>query len=75
MLSHKNTPHINGSMSSLCIITADTAMIPPMVRLPVSPMKTCAGYELYHKNPIKAPMKAHKNTTISSLPGINMILR
>ena len=28
---------------------ASAAIIPPSVRLPVSPMNTCAGYALYHK--------------------------
>ena len=41
-------------------------MIPPMVRLPVSPIKICAGYELYHKNPIKATLKENNKTNKAS---------
>ena len=32
-----------GSISSLCMMIAVTAMIPPIVSDPVSPMNTCAG--------------------------------
>ena len=39
----KNMPHKMGNISSLCMMIADTAMMPPMVSEPVSPMKTCAG--------------------------------
>ena len=35
-----------GINNSLRMAMAKTAMIPPMVRLPVSPMNTCAGKEL-----------------------------
>ena len=54
---------------------AVTAMMPPMVSEPVSPINTCAGYALYHRKPISAPMKAHMNTTSSSDPGMYMMLR
>ena len=64
-----------GINSSLCIIIANTAMIPPKVRLPVSPMKTWAGYALYHRNPIVAPMNALAKTTNSSVPGIYMMFK
>ena len=50
-------------------------MIPPKVRLPVSPMKTWAGYALYHRNPIVAPMNALAKTTNSSVPGIYMMFK
>jgi len=33
-----------------------------MVRLPVSPIKTLAGKELCHKNPMQAPMKQEEKT-------------
>ena len=42
-LSTKKIPHRIGSSSSLRISSANTAMIPPMARLPVSPINTCAG--------------------------------
>ena len=40
-------------------------MIPPIVKLPVSPMNTCAGKALYQRKPIRAPMKAHMKITSS----------
>ncbi|MNR51257.1 hypothetical protein D3C85_1709060 [compost metagenome] len=54
---------------------ANTAIIPPMVKLPVSPIKTEAGKELYHRNPIKAPVKAEIKTVISPELGMYIILR
>ena len=50
-------------------------MMPPIARLPVSPMKTCAGYELYHRNPSNAPTNTDMNTATSPVPGIYMIFR
>ena len=41
--STKKTPQRMGTSSSLRMMMAKTAMMPPRVRLPVSPMKTCAG--------------------------------
>ena len=38
-----------GIKSSFRTAKANTAMIPPSVKLPVSPIKTWAGYALYHK--------------------------
>lgn len=35
------------------MMMANTAISPPIVRLPVSPMNTCAGKALYHKKPTK----------------------
>ena len=54
---------------------ANTAIIPPSVRLPVSPMNTCAGKELYQRKPMVAPMNAAANTTNSALLGMYMMLR
>ena len=54
---------------------AKAAMIPPRASDPVSPIKTCAGYELYHRKATHAPTNAALNTTSSSDPGIYMILR
>ena len=41
-----NTPitnHSSGKSNSLRIMIANAAMIPPIARLPVSPINTCAG--------------------------------
>ena len=57
--------HNTGNNISFLTEIANTAMIPPMVKLPVSPINTDAGYELYHKNPTKAPANAETNTVIS----------
>ena len=46
-----------------------------VVKLPVSPMNTCAGNALYQRKPMSAPINAHINITSSSLPGIYIILR
>ena len=54
---------------------AKTAMIPPMARLPVSPIKTWAGNELYHKNPIVAPTKALTKIVSSPVSGIYIMFR
>ena len=54
---------------------AKTAMIPPNAKLPVSPMNTCAGYELNHKKPIVAPINAAAKTNNSPEPGMYIILR
>ena len=54
----KNIPHKIGISSSLRISMATTAIIPPSDREPVSPINTCAGYELYHIKPTQAPTKA-----------------
>ena len=50
-------------------------MMPPIDREPVSPMKICAGKELYHRKPTSAPAKAAAKTTSSPLSGIYMMLR
>lgn len=68
ILSIRKTKHIMGISSSLCIMMAVTAMMPPMARLPVSPMKIWAGYALYHRNPINAPTKARRNIPVPRSP-------
>ena len=50
-------------------------MIPPIVKLPVSPIKTCAGYVLYHKKPINAPANAATNIVTSPTLGIYIIFK
>ena len=61
--------------NSLRMRMANTAISPPSVRLPVSPINTCAGNELYQRKPMVAPMNAAANTTSSALFGIYMMLR
>ena len=56
--SAKKIPHNRGISHSFRTAIAITAMMPPIVKLPVSPIKTCAGNVLYHKNPTSAPTKA-----------------
>ena len=51
------------------------AMMPPIVRLPVSPMNIWAGKELYHRKPTSAPIKAEINTVISPICGMYMMFR
>ena len=41
--STRNTPQRIGISNSLWMMMANTAIIPPIVRLPVSPINTCAG--------------------------------
>ena len=74
-VSTRKTPQRIGRSSSLRITIAKMAMMPPSVRLPVSPMKICAGNELNHRKPAVAPMKAAAKTTSSSAPGMNMTLK
>ena len=73
--STRKTPHNSGNSNSLRMQSAKTAIIPPMVNEPVSPIKICAGNELYHKKPISAPTKAVAKIRSSPLWGIYMMLR
>ena len=50
-------------------------MMPPMESEPVSPMKICAGKELYQRKPMSAPRKAAAKTVSSPAPGMYMMLR
>ena len=52
-----------------------TPMIPPMARLPVSPMNTWAGYELYQRKPQRAPTNTAMKMATSPVPGMNMMFR
>ena len=49
--------------------TAETPSIPPNANEPVSPIKTCAGDALYHKNPRHAPIMAERKIATSPDPG------
>ena len=73
--STRNIPHSIGIKSSFLIIIANTAIMPPSARLPVSPMKTWAGNELYQRNPIVAQINALAKITSYSEPGIYIIFR
>ena len=73
--STKKIPHNNGINISLRTAIANTAMIPPIVKLPVSPINTEAGNELYQRNPINAPTNAAINTVISPEFGIYMMFK
>ena len=73
--SIKKIPHSNGIKNSLRNDNATTAMIPPIHKLPVSPMKTRAGYELNQRKPIHAPTKAEAKITISPECGMYIIFR
>ena len=42
---------------------------PPSASEPTSPMKTSAGWELYHRKPRHAPTRAPQNTVTSPTPG------
>ena len=75
IFSIKKTPQRIGISNSFRIEIANTAIIPPRAKLPVSPINTWAGKELYHKNPTQAPTKAAIKITNSLEPGIYIILR
>ena len=62
-------------INSFLTITAITDINAPIVKLPVSPMNTSAGYTLNHKNPISAPKNAEMNITTSPTFGIYIIFR
>ena len=47
-----------GINNSFLTIMANDAIIPPNARLPVSPIKTWAGYALYQRKPTQAPTNA-----------------
>ena len=64
-----------GINNSFLTIIASAAIIPPNARLPVSPIKTCAGKALYQRNPIHAPTNAAIKIDSSPRFGMYMILR
>ena len=66
-------PQKIGNSNSFLTSIATTPIIAPKDRLPVSPIKTCAGKELYHKNPTQEPINADMNTTNSPMLGIYII--
>ena len=64
-----------GISSSFLIKIEKTAMILPNAKLPVSPMKTCAGKELYHKKPMQAAKKQDAKITNSEVFGMYKIFK
>ena len=52
-----------------------TAINPPTVRLPVSPIKIEAGYVLYQRNPTKEPKREAIKIVISPTLGIYIIFK
>ena len=61
-VSITKTPAIIAKTSSCLRIMAIIPRIAPSVSEPISPINNCAGYVLYHKNPIPDPIKAPQNT-------------
>mgnify|MGYP003303619689 CR=1 FL=1 len=68
--SRRNTPHKIGINSSFLISIEITAIKPPTVKLPVSPINTWAGYDLYQMNPIHAPTNEKEKITSLSFQGV-----
>src|SRR3954471_12842499 len=54
---------------------AITPISPPSASEPVSPMKTSAGCELYHKKAMQPPISAPQITVSSPVPGTWLISR
>ena len=73
--SRRNTPHKIGINSSFLISIEITAIKPPTVKLPVSPIKTDAGYVLYQRKPTNDPSKAAMKIVISPTLGIYIIFK
>src|SRR3954449_10557395 len=69
MSSMMNTPPMMGSDSSVLVASATKPIAPPSASAPTSPMNTCAGCVLNHKNPMPAPPIAPQNTASSPAPG------
>ncbi len=73
--SIKKIPHKTGINISFRITIANVAITPPNIKLPVSPIKTWAGYALYQRNPIHAPTNAAQKTASSPEFGMNITFR
>ena len=73
--SKRNTPHRIGINYSFLISIEITAIRPPTVKLPVSPIKTDAGYVLYQRKPTNEPIKAAMKIVISPTLGIYIIFK
>ena len=64
-------PPIISKRNSCFIKMATNPKVAPIGIDPVSPIKICAGFELYHKKPRRLPIKAEIKTTISPTLDIN----
>ena len=58
-------PPITANDSSWFVRIAMVARVAPRVKLPVSPIKTLAGFVLYTKNPIIEPTRTKQKIPIS----------
>ena len=67
--SQTKTPPIIKSNSSFFNNTAKVPKAAPEDKEPVSPIKTSAGWELYHKYPMQAPAIAELKIASSPAPG------
>ena len=68
--SATNTPPMMPSTISCRVITATVPRPPPKASAPTSPMKTCAGWALNHKNARPAPASAPQKISTSPAPGM-----
>ena len=73
--SRRKTPHKIGINNSFLIRIEIIAIKPPTVKLPVSPIKTDAGYVLYQRNPTNDPSNAAMKIVISPTLGIYIIFK
>ena len=58
------------SKISFLVATPIKPIYAPTLKLPLSPIKTSAGWQLNHKKPINEPIKAEETTTLSPTPMI-----
>ena len=61
-------PPIITNKNSFLVNTAIVPNSPPRDNDPTSPMKICAGLQLYHKKPTLAPNTAEHSTVSSEVP-------
>ena len=58
------------SKISFLVETPIKPIYAPTLRLPLSPIKTSAGWQLNHKKPMSEPISAEATTTLSPTPAI-----
>jgi cell division protein FtsI/penicillin-binding protein 2 len=68
IVSATKIPPIINKTNSCLTITAITPIAAPSPSAPTSPIKICAGCELYHKKPKRAPISVADRITNSALP-------
>ena len=64
---------ITASDNSCDVKIAIVAIVAPRVKLPVSPINTLAGFELYTRKPIILPISIKQKIPISLLPSIHQL--